>query len=205
MEEVMDLKLSAFGWPAARSISPAVFPGPAQVRAYWEGLRRDGGIPDRAKLDPRGFDGALDRIFLAERIGRGLVQVRIAGSALSEAAGMDLRGLPLSCLFSSEARPALAEVLEQVTAGLALTELDLASNSGGLGAVARLVLMPLTDGSDRRLVLGCLGHADGLLEPGLKFTILRRQDERLTPVASPVAPEPPLRKVPYLTLVHARD
>lgn len=201
----MDLKLSQFGRPLSRFKSPAVFPGPAQVRAYWEGLRRDGGIPDRTQLDPRGFDGALDRIFLAERIAPGLVQVRIAGSALSEAAGVDLRGLPLSCLFSAAARPMLAEALEQVTEGHALAELDLGAGRGGPDAVARLLLLPLTDGPDRRLVLGCLGHADGLLGPGLKFTILRRQEERLPPVAPPQEAPAPMRKTPHLTLVHARD
>lgn len=201
----MDLKLPDFGRVFARPMSPAVLAGPSQVRAYWEGLRQGGGIPDRTQLDPRGFGGVLDRVFLAESIGRGLVQVRIAGSSLCEAAGIDLRGLPLSCLFSAGARPALSEALEQVTDGQALAELDLGANRGGAGAVARLVLLPLTDGPDRRLVLGCLGHAEGVLAPGLKFTILRRQEERLAPVAKPEAAPEPLRRVPHLTLVHARD
>ena len=58
----------------------------------------------RAALDPRGMTGVLDRVFLAERIGRGVAQVRIAGSALGEIGGMDLRGLPLTVLFCAEAR-----------------------------------------------------------------------------------------------------
>jgi hypothetical protein len=205
MEGLMDLKLPKFSRPLHQHISPAVFAGPSQVRAYWEGLRQNGRLPDRAQLDPRGFGGVLDRVFLAEPIGRGLVQVRISGSALCEAAGMDLRGLPLSCLFSSEARPALAEALEQVSDGIALAEFDLGASRGGLGTLARLVLLPLTDGADRRLVLGCLGHADGLLGPGLKFTILRRLQERLAPAPQPAVEPPPVRKVPHLTLVHARD
>ncbi len=188
-----------------RSGTTALFAGPAQVRAYWEALRKDGGIPDRTQLDPRGFGGVLDRVFLAERIGKGLVQVRIAGSALTEAAGMDMRGLPLSCLFAAEARDQLAEALEPVTNGSTIVELDLGANRGGLGAVGRLLLLPLQDGPDRRLVLGCLGLADGLIGPRLKLTILRQQDERVIPVEAPKPVVAPQRRTPYLTLVHVND
>lgn len=203
--KTMELTLPELGRFFPWRTPPAVFAGPSQVRAYWEGLRRDGAVPDRTQLDPRGFGGVLDRVFLAERIGQGLVQVRIAGSALCEAAGMDLRGLPLSCLFATESRPMLAEALEPVAQGQTLAELDLGASRGGAGAVARLVLLPLTDGPDRRLVLGCLGHADGLLQAELKFTILRQQVERLAPVVKVDVAREPVRRVPHLTLVHARD
>jgi hypothetical protein len=188
-----------------RSGTAALFSGPAQVRAYWEALRKDGGIPDRTQLDPRGLGGVLDRVFLAERIGKGLVQVRIAGSALTEVAGMDLRGLPLSCLFAAEYRDMLALALEPVTNGSMIVELDLGANRGGPGAVGRLLLLPLADGGDRRLVLGCLGMADGLIGPRLKLSILRKQEERVTPLAHPAPVAAPQRRAPYLTLVHTSN
>lgn len=189
-----------------RRASPAVFAGPSQVRAYWEGLRKDGEIPDRMALDPRGFGGVLDRVFLAERIGKGLLQVRIAGSALTEAAGMDLRGLPLSCLFAPEARNFLAEVLEPVAQGIHITELDLGTANGGFGAVGRLLLLPLKDGQDRLLVLGCFGLAPEGLSLRPKLTILQRKEERVAPTAPP-APTvaKPQRGARYLTLVHSSD
>lgn len=90
------------------------FAGLAEVRAYWEGLRRRNQLPLRSQLDPRGLAGALDRVFIAERIGRGLVQVRIAGSGLVALAETDPRGLPLSCLFAADSRPVLAQVLENM-------------------------------------------------------------------------------------------
>lgn len=201
----MDLKLLDFGRRQPRRSMPEIFAGPSQVRAYWEGLRRNGDIPDRSLLDPRGLGGVLDRIFLAERIGKGLIQVRIAGSALAEVAGMDLRGLPLSCIFASESRPALADVLEPVADGRNLVELDLGSSLGGSGAVARLVLLPMADGPDRKLVLGCLGHAEGTLSARVKFTILRRQEERIAADVRPVTVvAPQMRRMGHLTLVHAR-
>ncbi|MCX7289320.1 MAG: PAS domain-containing protein [Rhodobacterales bacterium] len=204
----MDFKLLDLGrLRPGRLAVPPVFDGPSQVRAYWEALRIGGALPDRAQMDPRGLGGVLDRVFLAERIARGLVQVRIAGSGLAELAGMDLRGLPLSCLFTAEARPQLAETLEAVAQGQALAELDLAMDAGPGQVVARLLLLPLCDGADRRLVLGCLG-TNGNLPTG-KFRILSRQEERLELPVAPPAPQlvaqPPLRQRPHLTLVHARD
>jgi len=202
----MTLKLLEFGRPRPHAATLESHAGLSQLRAYWEGLRQDGTLPDRAQLDPRGLAGVLDRVFLAEAIGRGLVQVRIAGSSLSEAAGMDLRGLPLSCLFAAEARPVLAEALQPVIEGKAVVTLDLGTPQTGQHAVARLILLPLTDGSDRRLVLGCFGAGDSGLGPRPKFTILRRQDERLT-VAEPACEKTPRPqpRPPHLTLVHARD
>ena len=201
----MDLKLVQLSRLLPRRTSPAIFAGPAQLRAYWEGLRTGGGLPERSQLDPRGLGGILDRVFLAEPIGRGLVQVRIAGSALTEVAGMDLRGLPLSCLFAAEARTALSDALRPVIDGKALAELDLAAQGQGAGAVARLLLLPLADGPDRRLVLGCLGLGAGLLGPRLKLTILRLQVEQLPDATRTPAPAPSHRRIPHLTLVHARD
>lgn len=200
----MDLRLPDF----TRRPAPAGLPGLAQVRAYWEGLRDGGAIPQRHQLDPRGLHGVLDRVFLAEGIARGLVQVRIAGSALAELAGTDLRGLPLSCLFAAEARPILAEVLEGVLSGQGLAELDLGSERGQRGAAsARLILLPLRDPEGRSLVLGAFGWADGAVPYG-KLQVMARREERLSlPVAAPMpqdTPEPaPIRQRGHLALVHS--
>jgi hypothetical protein len=204
----MTLTLSDFGRFRRAPAAFPVFDGPAQVRAYWEGLRRNGALPDRSQLDPRGLGGVLDRVFLAERIARGLVQVRIAGSALTDLAGTDLRGLPLSCLFAPEARPVLAEVLEGVANGRHLTTLDLAPD-GDRRATAQLALLPLADGREGRLVLGCLatlGRPDRA-----RFQILRRQDERLDlpaetlPEVADLPTVLPLKTRGHLSLVYARD
>ena len=206
----MELSLLDLGrFRPRRMAGPQVFDGPSQVRAYWEALRKGAAIPDRAQLDPRGLGGVLDRVFLAERIAKGLVQVRIAGSALTEIAGTDLRGLPLSCLFTAEARPLLAEALEAVAQGQAVVALDLAQ--GTARTVAQLLLLPLQDGLNGRVVLGCLGTT-GAVQPG-KFDILRREEERLGQPASLTNQVPKraqvdltvLRRVRHLSLVHTSD
>ena len=187
-----------------------VFQGLAEVRAYWEGLRRDGGIPGRADLDPRGLSNTLERVFIAERIGTGLVQIRIAGSVLNEVAGMDARGLPLSCLFVPEGRAGLASVVDRVFNDPIAAELHLQSDAatGRPALQGRLLLLPLL-GSDgaRTLVLGCLGLQGQIGRHPRRFTILRTVQERLLaqiPVSDDL-PAPAERPRCHLRLVHSAD
>lgn len=188
--------------------APLVFAGLSQVRAYWEGLRPPGALPQRAAVDPRGLVGVLDRVFLADRIGRGLVSLRIAGSGLAAFAGDDLRGLPLSCLFASESRPLLAQTVERVLAEDVLAELDLGADRGKTGqTVARMLLLPLADGPDRTLILGAVGF--GETRPvACKLQILARCETQVLPPPAP-KPVPSLTPAPtrrgHLTLVHARE
>jgi hypothetical protein len=190
------------------TVPPLELAGPSQVRGYWDGLRVGTALPSRAALDPRGLGGVLDRVFLAERIGTGLVQVRVAGSALAELAGTELKGLPLSCIFTPESRPLLAQAVEEVFAAPAVVEIDLGSDRGRAGlAMARLVLLPLQDEGDCRQLLGVFGLAEGA--GAAKLQILGRRSERLTrpaPQRAPATePEPqpvPERRHRHLRLVH---
>lgn len=129
-----------------------------EVRAYWEGLRREGGIPARTDLDPRGISGALDRVFIAERIGKGMVRIRIAGSALAELGGVDLRGLPLGCIFHPDSRARLSTLVERVFDGPAAIEMrvDAERGVGRPNLDGRLLMLPLLDtDQSRTMILGC--------------------------------------------------
>lgn len=187
---------------------PVVFDGLAHVRGYWEGLRRGDTLPARADLDPRGLSGVLDRVFLGQRIGRGLVQVRIAGSGLADFAGMDVRGLPLSCLFAAESRTQLAETVERVFAEPAVAEVDLGSDrAAGGGLVARLLLLPLADEGGMKLILGALSFAPGPTAR-CKLQIRSWRDERLPRAPTPPTEAPvvqPIRRVGHLSLVHVSE
>ena len=193
--------------PRCNPAQSPVFEGLAQVRAYWEGLREAGQLPQRTALNPRGMSGVLDRVFLAERIGRGLVQLRVAGSGLAEFAGLDVRGLPLSCLFTPESRPLLSQVIESVFDTPAAAEIDLGSDRlGGDIPVARLVLLPLADTGGARQVLGAVGFVAGA--KACKFQIRARREETLLVAPTPIAPDQlsqPIRRVGHLALVHSAD
>ncbi|WP_309664999.1 PAS domain-containing protein [Tabrizicola sp.] len=176
--------------------------GIAEVRAYWEGLRQGGGIPARSSLDPRGISGALDRVFLAERIGPGLVQIRLAGNSLSEIAGMDPRGLPLSCLFPPEGRATLARVIERVFEGPVAADLHLQSNREIARPLldGRMILLPLLDAAgDCRLMLGCLALQGETGRAPRRFDILNVVEERLRPEPAVVSAPPP----PVSSKVHS--
>ena len=194
--------------PQRPTQTPVVFDGLAQVRGYWEGLRKGEALPARAAIDPRGLGGVLDRVFLAERIGRGLVQLRIAGSGLAEFAGMDVRGLPLSCLFAAESRAQLSVTIERAFAEPAVAEVDLGSDrAAGGGLVARLLLLPLADEGGTKLILGAISFAPGPTAR-CKFQIRSWRDERLPRAPEPqsAAPAaPPVRQFGHLSLVHVSE
>lgn len=191
---------------AAEALPPS-FEGLAQVRAYWEGLRTATALPARAALDPRGLTGMLDRVFLAERIGRGLAQVRIAGSGLADFAGMDVRGLPLSCLFAADSRHQLGLSLERVFEAPAVAELDLGSDRAAGGAlVARLLLLPLAEEAGAKRVLGAISFA-ATTPARCKLQIRSWRDERLVLPEPEIieAPVQPIRRFGHLSLVHTAD
>lgn len=170
----------------------AQFRGLTEVRAYWEGLRRNGGLPTRADLDPRGMANVLDHVFVAERIGTGIARLRIAGSGMADLCGMDMKGLPLSVLAVPEARLRLADVLERVFTDPQVAELHLEAETsiGRPALAARLLLLPLqAEGTaTRELVLGCLATDGDLGRAPRRFGISRVVQERLALPAGLVMP-----------------
>lgn len=182
--------------------------GPAEVRAYWEGLRRCGSIPHRADLDPRGLAGVLDQVFVGERIGAGLVRLRIAGTALTEIGGLEMKGLPLSVLFLPEARVRLTEVMERVLTLPQVAELHLEA-ARGVGRPAlhgRLLLLPLhSNGGTRDLVLGCLATTGETGRAPRRFTITRAVETGLAQREAGLAPPEagPVQRRAHLRLVHS--
>ncbi|MCU0901790.1 MAG: PAS domain-containing protein [Cypionkella sp.] len=96
----------AFGWTGRDSggndrIDQGMI---SEVRAYWEALRNGDMLPRRDRVDPRGIAGALEHSFLVERIAPGIARFRISGMIYNDLMGMDIRGMPMSCLFMGDAR-----------------------------------------------------------------------------------------------------
>ncbi len=131
----------------------------SQVEAYWEALRGAHLLPKRAQIDPRGIEAALEHAFILERIAPGIARMRVAGGHLSDLMGMEVRGMPLTSLFSPNARRQIADTLEDVFQTPATAMLHLTSPGGGGRAKldARMVLLPLeSDLGDVSRALGCL-------------------------------------------------
>ncbi len=79
------------------------------LRAYWEGLRLNGGLPDRARIDPRGLSDHLEHLLLVERVAPGHGRLRLAGSAVHDILGMEARGMPLTALLEPTSRARFSE------------------------------------------------------------------------------------------------
>lgn len=181
----------------------------AEVRAYWEGLRRDTDLPRRDEIDPRGISGALENTFLLERVAPGVARFRLAGMQLHDMMGMDVRGMPLTAMIDPAGRPRLSEHLETVFANPGLLEvwLDAERGLGRPALEARMLLLPLTSlRGTVDLALGCLAIHGALGRAPRRFAIsgvnstkierrttqrrtsLREDDDRREPI--PVAPLP---------------
>ena len=131
----------------------------ADLRDYWQSLRKGRAIPARADVEPRGMRRALDHAFVLERIAPGAARFRVAGRHLIDLMGMEVRGMPLCAVLNPSSRGRLSDVLETVFRGPQIAELTLESPAGyGRPLLAgRMLLLPLrSDLGDVTRALGCL-------------------------------------------------
>lgn len=134
-------------------------PALVQVEGYWDSLRGDRLVPERSEVDPRGLAGALEHAFVLERIAPGLARFRVAGMHLSDLMGLEVRGMPISAVFSPDSRPKLATALEAMFQEPAQIRMQLRGEEGiGRKALGgELLILPLrSDGGDVTRALGCV-------------------------------------------------
>ena len=131
---------------SGQSLSPI-----RQVEAYWTALRQDGSIPRRSEVDPRGLENLLHRAFVLESVAPGIARFRIAGRHITEVTGMEVRGMPITAVFTPRARQAMSDALTEVFHTPAIVELTLSSEAGlgRQGFEAHMVLLPLKDEQDK--------------------------------------------------------
>jgi hypothetical protein len=185
------------------------------VRNYWESLRHDGRLPQRCDIDPRGFSGVLERVFLIERIALGQARFRLSGMHLHDLLGMDARGMPLGAFFEPVARTRISEVLEQVFSDSTILTLHLeAERSLGQPKLQGLMqILPLsTENGAKPLALGCLVSDGKVGRSPRRFAIAEMRKERIELPAKPAPSNPApqiLRPIaaarPALRLVSSRD
>ena len=187
--------------------------GLGQMHAYWSGLCCDGVPPTRSAIDPRRIRAVLHQTFILEAIAPGLARFRVAGAALADLMGMDLRGMPISSLILPEGRERFAEALDTMFRSPAELHLDLRA-PGGLARpalAARMLILPLRDdfGAVTR-AMGCLITAG---RPGRTPRRFAPSGVRLVPLdrtrqATPIRPARPMPRPrgaagAHLRLVHS--
>jgi hypothetical protein len=141
------------------------YPRVARVLAYWEGLRAGRIAPTRTEIDPAGIAEHLEVMFVAEVVAPGIARFRLAGQHLATLAGMEPRGMPLSCLFEAPARDGLAQAVAQVGMGArVILPLRADRGIGRPGLEGRLALLPLSDADGR--ITRILGALETCGQPG---------------------------------------
>jgi PAS domain len=103
---------------------------PSEVYAYWEALRQDGAVPLRDAIDPRGIAGALEKVFMIERIAPGLARFRLVGSQITELFGCEVRGMPFSALFDPIGREKTGKLLDALFDEPAILRMSLEAERG---------------------------------------------------------------------------
>jgi hypothetical protein len=174
---------------SGKSLSPI-----RQAEAYWCALRDGAAIPRRAQIDPRGLENILEYTFILERIAPGIARFRLAGNHLTELAKIEVRGMPLTSMFTAAARRQISGILEQVFDGPTIADLSLSSEAcRGCDALdARMILLPLeSDFGDVSRALGVI-VTDGPIA-GTKFVRFGLNNTRMRPtsgMAMPIVAEP---------------
>ena len=132
---------------------------------YWNTLRAGRKTPLRSDIDPRDMQCDARNLFILENLGRGNIRFRLAGTAIVEAFGMELRGMNARAIMATASRESftalITEALEDPGAGYArlrdasdedtLWEINLLPLRSDFGMIDRVIgcLHPLTPGVRR--------------------------------------------------------
>jgi len=129
-----------------------------EVQDYWDKLRGTKLVPNRSDIDPRAIQSSLEYAFVLERIAPGIARFRLAGMHLNDLLGMDVRGMPLTAMFTPEGRNALSQVVEEVFSGPQTARLNVVSERaiGRPALEGQVLLCPMaSDFGDVNRILGC--------------------------------------------------
>ncbi len=169
----------------------------SEVTDYWASLRTGSQPPMRQQIDPAALGHKLPHIFLAELVSPRVAKLRICGQQIEDMLGMEMRGMPVTAMFSGTARNEVMQAIEHVSLGARVT-LVLEGESGfGLPHLtATLALLPLTDASGKiSRVMGVLMREGDPGRTPRYFTLARTVDLTAEPAPFATAPRPALRVI----------
>ena len=156
------------------------------LRSYWESLRSNDDLPLRSDIDPRQIPEVLDSLFILERLGPEDVRVRIAGLALCEMMGMEVRGQSPLTFFAKDTRQRFAAMVGEVLARPMIARLGLETvDRMGNEARVNMLLLPLrSDFGDVSRIIGCVTTPKGGFTAPLRFHIRTIDMEPIRPNTS---------------------
>ena len=182
---------------------------------YWSRVRRVTGVPDQADIDPKALKRLLPHVFLLDSRADGAFTYRLAGTALCERFGMELRDQNFLAHWDRESRVLLATLLRQSLR----TKTPLCLTSIGATDDCRMieietVLMPIAFGGHEPERFLAVAHAMGdLYALGGRSIAFERlvassfvqEGEAIDGLGTPLQPGWGHPKAPHLHLVSSRD
>jgi hypothetical protein len=162
-----------------------------QLHDYWERLRAGDGVPYRSDVDPRDMECNARNLFVVEETGDRVYRFRLAGSALLEAFGMELRGMPPRAVMEGRSRESLSALIGEVLDEPGVGYLRLSPVGGSCSdGLWEMLLLPLrTDLGRIERILGGLHPVSGSPRAAnrpLRFAI---ESASVRPIADAAAPE----------------
>lgn len=159
----------------------------SSLRNYWERLRAGRIAPYRAEIDPRQFEGALENMFIVERLSTDNMRIRLAGMKVCEMMGMEVRGMQPGMLVADADRQRLDRLLGVAMSEPAVVKLALHAEGRGGGWRGAMLLMPLrSDFGEINRVLGCACVSGEIPGGALVFRI---EEVTVSPIEASAAAE----------------
>ncbi len=113
--------------------------------SYWNTLRGDRPAPKRFEIEPSRIANQLPDTFVLERLDDTSLSFRLAGTRITDALGMELRGRNLFDLFTVQDATTLQHQMEIVTKQCAVGLFRFAADNGdGLSVSFEMLILPLT-------------------------------------------------------------
>jgi len=168
----------------------------SEIRAlysYWERLRAGRPCPERTEIDPRDMTGDSRHLFILEGLGQGNIRFRLAGTALHDAFGFDLRGMSARAIMEGKARESFVALIEETLAEPGVGYARLLAHD--TDTVWEIVLLPVRSslGAIDRLI-GCLHPVNGRAyqagTDALRFTIEAMKIQPVGEAGTAEAPAP---------------
>lgn len=116
---------------------------------YWNDLRGVRPAPKRFEIEPSCIANYLPDTFILERVDYATLRFRLAGTRISEAFGMELRGQNLLRLFNEHDANLLQRQISLITSKAAVGVFEVsASARSGQSAAFEVVILPLVHTRD---------------------------------------------------------
>jgi hypothetical protein len=190
---------------------------------YWSRLRNGRDVPDQTDIDPRQIKRMLSYTFILNCENASRPVYRLAGTALCERFGFELRGTDFLAHWDSQSGPALASLLRQALKQrqpVCLSSIAATADNGMVELETILTPVSFNGGEARRFfgLVQVLSDPTPLLGRAIAYerliaSQLIQEDEPLPDYDQNLPPPPPppsmiLRahpKAPYLRLVVSQD